>query len=153
MGNIRIPFPCATKCGTFNICATSATNVAKNVAQFNYSWIFFIIMFNKHCMWNKLFVIYSVLLNIIPYKICPSNWGAFYVCPSFEGQVRGKKYSPFSIQYFNLTQAIVIGFGLNLKIFIFLLGLSGGAGVFFNTILSKYSSNLNSTTHELSKNI
>ena len=25
---------CATKCGTFNTCATSATNVAQNVAQF-----------------------------------------------------------------------------------------------------------------------
>ena len=25
---------CATKCGTFDMCATSATNVAQNVAQF-----------------------------------------------------------------------------------------------------------------------
>ena len=24
---------CATKCGTFDVCATSATNVAQNVAQ------------------------------------------------------------------------------------------------------------------------
>ena len=31
---MKLQFACATKCGTFDMCATSATNVAQNVAQF-----------------------------------------------------------------------------------------------------------------------
>ena len=95
--------------------------------------------------YNKVFVIYSVLINIIPCKICHSNWVAFYVCPScpsFEGQVRGKKYSPLSIQYFNLTQGFVIGFGLNMKIFIFFFrffrGGRGNFSPFFIKIIIKF---------------
>ena len=34
LGNATIPFACATKCGTSDMCATSATNLAQNVAQF-----------------------------------------------------------------------------------------------------------------------
>ena len=51
--------------------------------------------------------------------------------PSFEGQVRGKKYSPQSIQFFKLTRDIVIGFGLNLKMLIFSVRFFRGAGIFF----------------------
>ena len=43
-------------------------------------WAWLLLKFLVEILPKKLFLL--VWINIFPYKICPSNWVAFYVCPS-----------------------------------------------------------------------